>query len=106
MYFFKWSPSEKKIARQAFDMALSAELAEVMAQFKQRAVAVSAPEDMWSIQEFLQQRSDEINAKYDYRYSVLPLVFGRLVREGRVLESQLAGLAEDKLSSIRNIATL
>lgn len=106
MYLFKWSSSEKKIARQAFDMALSAELAEIMAEFKRRAVAVSTPEEMWSVQEFLQRKGDEINAKYDHRYSQLPLVFGRLVREGRVSESQLVGLAEDKLSSIRNIATL
>jgi hypothetical protein len=30
---------------------------------------------------------------YDYRYSVLPLVFGNLIREGRLSEEELHGLA-------------
>ena len=106
MYALKWSASEKKIARSVFGMALGSELAELIAEFKRRAAAASAAEDLWSIQEYLQRRQREINEKYDYRYSQLPLVFGKLVREGRVRESQLIGLAEDKLSIVRRIASL
>ncbi len=102
----KWSASEKKIARTAFDTALASELAELIAEFKRRAAAVSSAEDLWSIQEYLQRRQLAINEKYDYRYSQLPLIFGKLVREGRVGETQLIGLAEDKLSIIRRIASL
>ena len=48
----------------------------------------------------------EIDRRYDYRYSVLPLVFGNLVREGRVSEEELHGLADDKLAHIRSYAKL
>jgi hypothetical protein len=42
---------------------------------------------------------------YDYRYSVLLVVFGYLVREGRLRMEELNGLAEDKLASIRTCAS-
>ena len=61
---------------------------------------------MWSIQEHLHGKRREIDEKYDYRYSQLPLVFGQLLREGRVQEVQLSGLSEEKLSYIRRIASL
>jgi hypothetical protein len=48
----------------------------------------------------------QFQAKYDYRYSQLLLVFGRLVREGRVLESDLDSLSEEKLAVIRRIVSL
>jgi len=38
---------------------------------------------------------------YNFRYSVLPAVFARLVREGRLKEGDLYGLGEDKLAVIR-----
>lgn len=106
VYDLKWSASEKKIARSVFDMALASELTELIAEFKRRAAPASSAEDLWKIQQYLQRRQHELNEKYDYRYSQLPLVFGKLVREGRVRESQLIGLAEDKLSIIRRIASL
>jgi len=39
--------------------------------------------------------------QFDFRYSVLPVVFGNLIREGRLTEEELLGLAEEKLSYIR-----
>jgi len=102
----KWTESEKRIARGAFEAALRAELAEALAEFKTRAAAAGAPHDMWLIAEDVQSKRHEIDQKYDYRYSQLVLVFGRLVREGRVQEAQLAGLTEEKLAEIRHIASL
>ena len=103
---FKWSASEKKIARTVYDEALRAELAEVMAEFKRRAAALEKPADMWAVGEYLDHKGREINRKYDYRYSQLIWIFGLLLREGRIQEAQLTGLAEEKLSSIRLIASL
>jgi hypothetical protein len=100
-----WSDREKKIARRVFDAALTAELAEVMADFKSRAAAAIEPDNMWSIQEHLFHTRRDIDQKYDYRYSQLLFVFGRLVREGRVQEADLAGLSEDKLAVIRRIVS-
>jgi hypothetical protein len=42
--------------------------------------------------------------KYDYRYSQLNLVFGRLLREKWIDEEDLRGLGEDKLPAIRSYA--
>jgi hypothetical protein len=102
----KWSEAEKKLSRQAFDVALQAELAEVLHDFKARAAGAQTPGDMWPVEHFLNQRRRELDAKYDYRYSRLISVFGRLIREGRLTEAQLEGLSHDKLESIRRVAAL
>lgn len=106
MHDVKWSESEKKLARRVFEAGLAAELAEVMAELKARAAAAAAPDDLWDIEDYLHRTRREIDQKYDYRYSQLSFVFGRLLREGRIQEADLAGLSEDKLSSIRRIASL
>jgi len=48
----------------------------------------------------------EIDAKYDYRYSVLVSVFARLVQEGWLSEGDLRGLAAEKLEAISRILGL
>jgi hypothetical protein len=102
----KWSDSEKRVSRRAFDAALQRELTAVMAEFKQRAASAREPEDIWNVETYLTQMRKEIDSKYDYRYSQLLLVFGRLLREGWVDEHALHGLSEDKLEYIRRIAAL
>jgi hypothetical protein len=102
----KWTEAEKKLARQAFELAVQAELAEVLHDFKARAAAAQTPGDMWSVEDFLNQRRRELDAKYDYRYSQLISIFGRLIREGRLAEAQLQGLSQDKRESIRRVAVL
>jgi Photoprotection regulator fluorescence recovery protein len=102
----RWTEAEKKLSRRAFEVALQAELADVLQDFKARAAAVQTPDDMWPIEHFLSQRRRELDAKYDYRYSQLISVFGRLVREGRLTEAHLEGLSQDKLEFIRRIAAL
>lgn len=101
-----WTDREKKIARCVFEAALHRELAEVMAQFKSRAAGAKEPDDMWAVQAYLAQARRDIDRKYDYRYSQLDLVFGRLLRERRIQELELEGLAEDKLECIRRVASL
>jgi len=54
----------------------------------------------------LTRRRKEIDAKYEFKYSVLLLVFGDLVREGRITLDELHGLAEDKLCIVRGHARL
>jgi DNA-binding MarR family transcriptional regulator len=98
----KWSSSEKKIARSAFDTALESALAKVMAEFKRKANAASTPSEMWEIENYLRQQRQEIDELFDYRYSQLPLVLARLIREAHLDESLLAGLSEEKLEIIRS----
>lgn len=106
MHDLKWSESEKKIARRVFETALQQELSEVMSRFKEMAAHAEKPDDMWAVEGWLSQQSRDIEAKYDFRYSQLVRVFGRLPRESRVTEEQFAGLAEDKLSYIERVASL
>jgi hypothetical protein len=99
-----WSKPEKAVARAAFDAALGRELHEVIQKAKQRANEIQRSSDLWDLEHYLTQRRKEIDRKYDYRYSQLTHVFGRLLHEGRVREEELRGLREDKLKSIRSFA--
>ena len=99
-----WSKSEKAIARTAFDAALKRELQDVMRKTKQMANQIKEPADVWELEHYLTERRKEIDRKYDYRYSQLTHVFGRLLYEGRVSEEELSGLREDKLKPIRSLA--
>jgi len=99
-----WSRSEKVIARTAFDAALGRELHEVIQQAKKMASQIQQSSDLWDLEHYLTQRRKEIDRKYDYRYSRLTQVFGRLLYEKRLGEEELGGLREDKLQRIRFLA--
>lgn len=98
---WKWSPAEKSVAHKAFDKALKHELDQVMQKGKERAARIREPSQLWDLESWLGKRRREIDETYDFRYSVLPMVFARLLRDGRIEESDLTGLAQDKLDSIR-----
>ena len=99
-----WSKSEKVIARTAFDAALGRELHEVIQQAKKMASQIQQSSDLWDLENYLTQRRKEIDRKYDYRYSQLTQVFGKLLQESRLREEELRGLRKDKLESIRSYA--
>ena len=101
----KWSDSEKKLSRRLFEAALGAELADVMAEFKAKAAAAATPDEMWAVEAYLAAQRREIDGKYDYRYSQLLFVFGRLVRQGRLTLEQVQGLSGDKRATIEQIAS-
>ena len=101
---FPWSRSEKVIARKAFDAALKRELHELIQEAKQMASQIQQPSDLWDLEHYLTQRRREIDRKYDYRYSELTLVFGKLLCQRWLAEEELRGLGEDKLKSIRSCA--
>jgi hypothetical protein len=98
----KWSGSEKKVARRAFDAALDSALGKIMVEFKRRAAAATSPSEMWDVEDYLRARRREINEVFDYRYSQLLLVFPLLIREGHMDESLLDGLSEEKRELIRS----
>jgi Photoprotection regulator fluorescence recovery protein len=102
----KWSKSEKTVARTAFEAALNREFQQVMQETKQKANQIKEPAELWDLEYYLSERRKEIDRKYDYRYSQLTHVFGRLLYEGRVSEEELRGLGEDKLKRIRLLAEL
>ena len=68
--------------------------------------AASEPADLWRIHDYLTEQRDRTDKKYDYRYSVLPVVFARLLKEGWLAEADLMGLSADKLEVIKYLAGL
>ncbi len=99
----KWSPAEKAVARRAFDLALRRELEAVVREAKDRAAKIQEASELWELERWLTQRRQEIDRKYDYRYSVLPPVLATLLSEGRLSEDDLRGLGQDKLQAVRCI---
>ena len=108
MHDLKWSPADKAHSRSLFEQALNAELAETLVALKAKAAAASEPDDMWAIHDYLGARRRDIDRKYDYRYSqlIFVFVFGVLLREARIQESQLCGLSQDKQEMIKRFASL
>src|ERR1700690_1396897 len=102
---FKWSEAEKKVARRAFDAALKKECAALVKTLKELAAKAEDPVDIWSINDYLTEQRKTIDGKYDYRYSQLIVVFGTLLRERWIDAKGIEGLSEEKLKSIRDIAS-
>ncbi len=106
MIDFKWSDAEKKIARRAFDAALKNECAAIMQKLKGLAAKAENPEDICAIHDYLTEQRRAIDGKYDYRYSQLSVVFGRLLRENWIEAKYLKGPSEEKLAAILRLISL
>jgi hypothetical protein len=101
-----WSHGEKKAARTAFDNALARETVSIRREVEALLKQSTEPNVIWDVHEFLSKKLRELQTKYDYRYSVLIGVFGRLLSEGWLTETDLAALSAEKLELIRRIAGL
>lgn len=100
---FKWSKTEKKIARAAFEKAYQRECSDLIEKIRTKAGEITAPDNMWRFHDFLTQKREAIDEKYDYRYSVLILVFTRLVNDGWLDFNDLKGLADNKIDRIESL---
>ncbi|MGB8261121.1 MAG: hypothetical protein WCE75_12250 [Terracidiphilus sp.] len=103
---WNWSPAEKAAAHRAFNLALRREKEAVLYEAKARAAHATGVDEIWELESWLGKRRREIDRDYDFRYSVLPMVFASLLRTGRLTEEELHGLAPEKLDAIRFIAGL
>ena len=99
-----WSKKEKAIAKRAFENAYEKECKDLIKQIQKRASEAKEPLDIWRLHDFLRKRIKEIENKYDYRYSVLILVFARLMQEGWLTVDEIEDLSKDKISKIRYLA--
>ena len=61
MHDLKWSASEKKIAREAYEAALDSMLAKIMAEFKAQAAAAAMASEMWDIEDYLRRQRRRID---------------------------------------------
>jgi len=99
----KWSKAEKKISRSAFDKAYERECADLIKNLCAKANEISKPDDLWLLHDFLTEKRDEIDEKYDYRYSKLILVFARLIKDGWLDFNDLKGLTSNKIERIKSL---
>ena len=103
MFEFKWSPSEKKAARAAFDLALDRELKAIRQEVEALLQKSGDESSIWRVHDYLSAKRREVDEKYDYRYSVLILVFSRLVFEGWLTLDDLSGIGAEKIEMIRKV---
>ena len=103
---FTWSATQKKAARAAFDLALAREFKAIRQEAE--AMLRNSTDDriIWRLHDYLDTKRREIDQKYDYRYSVLMLVFPRLVSEGWLNVNELAGIGTEKVEVIRTFMSL
>jgi hypothetical protein len=102
----KWSKTEKIVARRAFEAAYQKECAAITAKLKEMIATASEPADLWRIHDYLTKQRKQTDQKYDFRYSVLILVFAVLLKEGWLNEADLQGLQEDKIEKIEYLANM
>jgi hypothetical protein len=98
-----WSGAEKEIARKVFQSALEKELQDTVNAARQKMAKITRASELWDLEDWLGRQRRQIDEKYDYRYSVLLMLFVRLIAEGRLSESDLDGLHSDKIDYIRRI---
>ena len=101
---FKWSKSEKEIAKKVFNLAKQRDYKNLLESINDKAI--KTPDDIWNLQNLLNEKAKEFDEKYDYRYSQLIILFVRLINEDLLKIEELNGLATDKINLIQKITEL
>jgi hypothetical protein len=96
-----WTATEKKTARRAFDKAFERHCAAITAEARRMLENATDPSDVWRVQEYLSEHRKTVDRIYQYRYSNLLLIFSILMRDGWLTETDLAGLQQEKIASIK-----
>src|SRR5882757_8307423 len=84
-----WAPSEKKLARIAFDKAFERQCTAIIQEVRRMLETTTAPSDIFRVHEYLTEQKRIVDRVYDYRYSRLLDVFGRLLSDGWLREATL-----------------
>lgn len=100
----EWSKQEKAIAHQAYKAAFNRECATVLKEVQRMTGECDDPSSLWEIHDYLRKKLKKIEQKYDFRYSVIISVFARLICDGWLTKEDLAGIDEDKVQRIAEIA--
>jgi Photoprotection regulator fluorescence recovery protein len=100
-----WTPTEKKLARKAFDKAFERQCAAITEEVRRMLQSSTTPSEIFRIQEYLTEQRRIVDRVYDYRYSRLLDVFGRLLSDGWLREGDLDGLQPEKIAKIKHGAS-
>ncbi len=101
-----WSPTEKKVARAAFNAALARECGAIRHEVEAMLKRSSDPAEIWRVHEYLSEKRREVDQKYDFRYSRLTSVLGRLFAEGWVGEEEITKLKPERIAQIKRNASI
>lgn len=102
----KWTQGQKHAARKAFETALERECRAIRAKVVQMLESEQNPREVFRIHDYLSEQRRQVDRKYDFRYSVLIMVFATLLREGWLKEDDLNGIGDEKLQMVRNLAAM
>lgn len=102
---FVWSPAEKKVAHAAFEAALARECGAIKREVEAMLKRSTDPAEIWRVHDYLSKKRREVDQKYDFRYSVLTSVLGRLFAEGWVKEVEVGTLKPEKIEQIKRSAS-
>jgi hypothetical protein len=91
------------VARRAFELALERECMSISAHAKKLMAQDSTPGAVWKVHDYLSAKRKMVDTKYDYRYSVLLVVFARLIVERWLSLDDLAGLGDEKIERINSV---
>jgi hypothetical protein len=100
-----WAPTEKKLARIAFDNAFERQCTAITQEARQMLETRTAPSEIFRVQEYLTEQRKSVDGLYDYRYSRLLGVFGRLLSDGWLREADLHGLQPEKIAKVKHEAS-
>ena len=103
---YTWSPTQKKAARAAYDLALERELKSIRQEAGKILQQSGDGHAVWRLHDYLSKKRREVDQKYDYRYSVLMTVFTRLVSEGWLSLDELSGIGGEKVDVLKYLLSL
>lgn len=101
---FTWSEKEKEISRQAFELAYERKCQQIIEVIKNYELTKS--DDIWKLGNFIDEQEKKVDQLFEYTYSKLILAFALFIQEGLIKSEDLAGLSEDKIENINQIAIL
>jgi hypothetical protein len=96
-----WSKSQKKHARELFDLALEREYEALIEEINIKKV--TSRDEVWELRDRLNQKAKEMDRKYDYRYSQLIFVFTQLVYGGYLSLEELEPIGKEKQKQIKDM---
>jgi hypothetical protein len=100
-----WAPTEKRLARIAFDNAFERQCTAITEEARRMLETLTSPSEIFRVQEYLTEQRKIVDGLYDYRYSRLLGVFGRLLSDGWLREGDLRGLQPEKIAKIKREAS-
>ena len=106
MRYFDWSNAEKILAREAYDRAYHRECTKILEKVHGMLSSMEDPKEIWKIYDYLRKNRRDMDSKYDYRYLILIIVLGKLMKEGLILDSDIDKLSQDKIDAIKRVSSI